>query len=422
MTSISIKRVGPIEEVHLEIKRINLFLGPQASGKSTIAKIISQAIWAEKNFLTTAEKFDFYNGLINFHNMDKGYFGNHGLEIVYESPWSIIQMAYEKGKREPKTRYRKKENSTLYHNVKVEYIPAERNFVASIPNIQKYSEIYNNTIGFLNDWYGAKAQYQRRNQFEITLPDLSFSYRYKENEQRDILRTSDGEEVSLQASSSGQQSLLPLLLVAYEVLRNVYQGEKIFSPSEIAHIKKNAPDSSAIIDLLGQMGRRSRTKEFEEELEKLWEKLGYKGDYGCTHLVIEEPEQNLYPSTQRGLLQHLVELLLKDKHRPSTLTITTHSPYILYALDICMLAGLAIQSGGQEQLKDTPYDSIAVSPADVGLWQVRKGRITSLQDPETRMLHGNSLNQELQTIHEQMYKLLQKMPLDNERTSVPPTE
>ena len=78
MTSISIKRVGPIEEVHLEIKRINLFLGPQASGKSTIAKIISQAIWAEKNFLTTAEKFDFYNGLINFHNMDKGYFGNRG--------------------------------------------------------------------------------------------------------------------------------------------------------------------------------------------------------------------------------------------------------------------------------------------------------------------------------------------------------
>lgn len=78
MTSISIKRVGPIEEVRLEIKRINLFLGPQASGKSTITKIISQAIWAEKNFLTTAEEFDFYNGLINFHNMDKGYFGNRG--------------------------------------------------------------------------------------------------------------------------------------------------------------------------------------------------------------------------------------------------------------------------------------------------------------------------------------------------------
>lgn len=38
------------------------------------------------------------------------------------------------------------------------------------------------------------------------------------------------------------------------------------------------------------------------------------------------------------------------------------------------------------------------------------------------MLHSNSLNQELQTIHEQMYKLLQKMPLDDERISVPPTE
>ena len=51
MAKITIKYVGPLKEVSLDIKRINVFMGPQSTGKSTIAKIISQALWAEKNFL-----------------------------------------------------------------------------------------------------------------------------------------------------------------------------------------------------------------------------------------------------------------------------------------------------------------------------------------------------------------------------------
>lgn len=48
MAHITIKYVGPLKEVSLDIRRINMFMGPQATGKSTIAKIISQALWAEK--------------------------------------------------------------------------------------------------------------------------------------------------------------------------------------------------------------------------------------------------------------------------------------------------------------------------------------------------------------------------------------
>lgn len=137
MAKITIKYVGPLKEVTLDIKRINVFMGPQSTGKSTIAKIISQALWAEKNFLTMKEKYDFYKGLIDFHNMDKNYFSNPAAEIIYESPWCSIRMKYEVGKRTPQTVYEKKENKELYHNTKIEYIPAERNFVASIENIHK---------------------------------------------------------------------------------------------------------------------------------------------------------------------------------------------------------------------------------------------------------------------------------------------
>ena len=34
-----VKNFGPIKEVDIDLKKINVFIGPQGSGKSTIAKI-----------------------------------------------------------------------------------------------------------------------------------------------------------------------------------------------------------------------------------------------------------------------------------------------------------------------------------------------------------------------------------------------
>ena len=42
MAKITIKYVGPLKEVTLDIKRINVFMGPQSTGKSTIAKIMGE--------------------------------------------------------------------------------------------------------------------------------------------------------------------------------------------------------------------------------------------------------------------------------------------------------------------------------------------------------------------------------------------
>jgi predicted ATPase len=40
MQKVIIKDFGPIKDVSLEIKDLMVFVGPQASGKSTIAKVI----------------------------------------------------------------------------------------------------------------------------------------------------------------------------------------------------------------------------------------------------------------------------------------------------------------------------------------------------------------------------------------------
>ena len=45
--NIEISNVGPIEHVVLNLNKINVLMGEQSSGKSTIAKIISFCNWVE---------------------------------------------------------------------------------------------------------------------------------------------------------------------------------------------------------------------------------------------------------------------------------------------------------------------------------------------------------------------------------------
>lgn len=95
---IHIINIGPISEAKLNLKKINVFMGEQSSGKSTIAKIISFCNWVEKdiaihqsfeNYLT--EKKLFIDKLESFHNL-KGYF-NEQSEIIFES--NTIKIHYK---------------------------------------------------------------------------------------------------------------------------------------------------------------------------------------------------------------------------------------------------------------------------------------------------------------------------------------
>lgn len=49
MSRLIIKNIGPIKDVDIKLNKVNVFIGQQSSGKSTIAKIISFCSWLEKS-------------------------------------------------------------------------------------------------------------------------------------------------------------------------------------------------------------------------------------------------------------------------------------------------------------------------------------------------------------------------------------
>jgi predicted ATPase len=48
MTRLKIRNVGPIQEVDFCLNKVNILMGPQSCGKSTIAKILSFGDWLDK--------------------------------------------------------------------------------------------------------------------------------------------------------------------------------------------------------------------------------------------------------------------------------------------------------------------------------------------------------------------------------------
>ena len=49
MARLIVKNIGPIKDIDIDLKKVNVFMGPQGCGKSTLAKIISFCSWLEKD-------------------------------------------------------------------------------------------------------------------------------------------------------------------------------------------------------------------------------------------------------------------------------------------------------------------------------------------------------------------------------------
>ncbi|MDR1895966.1 MAG: AAA family ATPase, partial [Prevotellaceae bacterium] len=98
--TIKIRNVGPVKEADFDLNKINVFMGPQSSGKSTIAKIISYCAWVEKDVATsqsleTYQRNDnyFIDRLESFHKLKK-YFKT-GSYIFYKN--NVIELEYNGG-------------------------------------------------------------------------------------------------------------------------------------------------------------------------------------------------------------------------------------------------------------------------------------------------------------------------------------
>ena len=302
MKHLVIRNLGPLKEADVELKRINVIIGSQSSGKSCVLKTACYCTWVEKRIELTqtadffAKDGNFLRELERFHKL-KGYVKPDTF-ISYESDF----MAFSFDNANNTFKFNWKEGRWDYKRSKVTYIPAERNLVAAIPNWFQVKFADDNIRDFMADWETAR----QATTDELPVLNLGVSYHYDANTKSDKVQVAGGVMLDFTNTSSGLQSVIPLY-VHLNYITKIKSG-KTASFASLQELKM-------LTAKLDEEGKMDTYNNFE---------YTYNSD-----IFLEEPEANLFPPTQSNLVEWLLDMTKGEQ--PSNLFIATHSPYILNA-------------------------------------------------------------------------------------------
>jgi AAA15 family ATPase/GTPase len=382
-----VKNFGPIKDATVDFKRVTVFIGPTGGGKSTLAKLA--AIWRNKKVYFGGE----FPELLSRYSLEKYWQTESSLwfaansytstidkdlnlsftkkegakmsasddaaarrdlkliseklmetvenlptynttnlpdnieEILDSNRYSILKAITEA--RELLT------NNHIHHFISsiATYITSERSFIPSIE--YSWAGLLRDDIGLPKDIleFANEFSLSRRNIPELYIPFLNIKYIHRNGQ--DFIKIPESETLfRLYETASGIQSVTPLLVLLEHLSRNIEQAQSF---------------------------------------------------------IIEEPELNLYPTAQQGLLNWLVE---KCTQGENDLTITTHSPYILSHLNLLLYAYQVAEKHPEraEEVAEVVPRASWINPQEFACYQVENGGVTSLVSDELGLIDDNGLD------------------------------
>ena len=401
MSKIKLKNFGPIKEGYQEddgwfdIKKVTVFIGNQGSGKSTIAKLISTFTWIEKALYKqlvkkseVTRKSKFENYYCEYQNL-KNYF-NHETEIQFEG--IAYKFHYKNGRLSID-----EVKGHKYLVPKIMYVPAERNFVSAVSQPEKLKYLPKTLYTFLEEFERSKNELI--DFLYLPINNLRFSHDNKKGISKII---GDDYDLPLYEASSGLQSSIPLFLVS----KNLAEGIDRISDNSISKVSLEEMQTLRI-RILSLIRNEKLTEEIRNQAIELLSSVT-KND--CFINVVEEPEQNLFPSSQRSILNSLLEF--NSINEGNMLVMTTHSPYLINYLTLAVEANKLKSKVNTEELasklnKIVPLNS-TLNGNDLVVYQLdeKNGQIMKLKSYNGIPSDENYLNIGLAESNDEFSKLL----------------
>ncbi len=401
MSKIRIKNFGPIKEGFkeilpdgstnewIDIKKFAVFIGNQGSGKSTVAKLISTMSWLEKAFNRgdlEIKKFHtaYFLNCLKYQRINN-YFDNEKTIIEYEG--DAFYIGYNYDNKFPVVR---KLDGKKYVVPQIMYVPAERNFLSSVSDAFNVKGLPATLFTFAEEF--KKAQKNLRGK-KIDLPINNYQYKYEEENDASLIIGKD-YQINVLEASSGLQSVIPLFLVTRYLalsLSNKIERDRI-------NVNNSVRMSEEIVMIMMKTTLTAEQK--ESEVFKVQNKYINKSFIN----IVEEPEQNLFPTSQHNMLNSLVEY--NNLHQSNKLIMTTHSPYLINYLTLAVKAEmvkskLGTEEGKKKLAKIIPLQS-TVKGGDLMIFEMdeKNGTIKKLQDYKGLPSDENELNSELEETNE----------------------
>lgn len=419
MSKLIIDNIGPISHVDIPINRLNVIIGKQSSGKSTIAKVLSFCLWLEKDIIAHQEK-DYVDAsflikeLLNYHKIAN--YIREGAYIHYDG--DFITFDYHSPDEFSITLSDSFNNA---ENGKVAYIPSERNIVA-ITNISSLQMDKSYVRDFLFNWLSIHSIYTK----EVAMPivDLGIKYYYDEDSKSDKVILSDGKELEIDEVSSGIQSVIPLYVYMNYVTKWIFKNEEGTSYDKYSVIQKaliremmkdvdedtmnkalNIPSlQEKLKESLSILRRAARENLQGEEFTPVTDLMEKLEKPHFANLIIEEPELNLFPQTQVSLVYAMLREIDFDRDK---VMITTHSPYTLYAINNCMLSHKVGDDMDNDDKQRLPSYASRLNPAKVSVWQTNDdGTLTNIKTSPLGLIGKHYFNEVMNDTLDEYHTML----------------
>lgn len=274
------------------------------------------------------------------------------------------------------------------------YLPAERNFLHYFKNSAPVSQ--SPLLALFSEY--DKAQKAFSSGYDLPVNGYRFAVDQAMGPVIVNTHANGGEaKTPVGAASSGLQSIVPLLLVTDYLKSRVGQdASKTFNneslvvidnPFVSVRIDQEEPFLTGTDDRLDVPAFLFRSKQ---------------GTSGLVN-VVEEPEQNLFPPTQRNVLRKLIAVTNGVPH--SRLVLSSHSPYVVSDLVAATRAHILYDKAkglGSEkteflkQIRAAYAEDSAIPSSEVCLYETGyEGRIVRTMDDKGRLKDANYLNQHL---------------------------
>lgn len=402
MSKIRVKNFGPIKSGFAEnnglmdIRKVTVFIGNQGTGKSSIAKLISTLSWLEKAlYVENLEK----KYITSYDRFVRKYCGYHFLNNYFSSDTEIqyegnaYSFNFEQGRlninNKQATRFYK-QNTIFYTEKyvvpKIMYVPAERNFFSVVKQPEKLKGLPESLYTFWEELERSKRELSEH----LTLPVGNVKFEFDDDQQESYILGND-YKLELSEASSGFQSFVPLFLVSRNIALSIDKKQE-YSQTELSGEEKQLLQTK-VRKILSDDTLADEVKEAALKI------LSSQYRPECFLNIVEEIEQNLFPTSQKNIFYKLLEFANLTKG--NGLILTTHSPYIINYLTLAIKGYQVWQkilsSPNAEllkqQLKNIVPEASCISEEDAIVYELtEQGEIRKLSTYEGLPSDENYLN------------------------------
>ena len=418
MQRLIIKNFGPIENCDIDVKDFLVLTGPQASGKSTVAKSVFFFNYLKDILFQYVIKTNQRKSLFETRSLKESFvfevrnafvqsFGENvgntdtSIKYIYDNG-RFVEVTFNESNAGELIVVPKLDNELLKA---IDMLDDEikENGIKNADDIRKiiYSDIFKNDMEILYIPAG-------RSLLTLLSAQIGYLYSVMDDRQKSTMDycTQNYLERVLQIKSYFDRGPSQLLKKELNNNGNIDEATLKMAIAKIEEILKGEYKNSDGEELLklsdNEFVKLNYASSGQQEAVWITNMLFYYmlGNMK-TYFIIEEPESHLFPEAQKAITE-LISIAKNDKNK---VLITTHSPYILGSINNLLYADKIGKSKNKEMVEELVSPHMWLSYIVMGAYYLENGMLENILDEEYQDINHDVIDGVSSVINETYEKL-----------------